>query len=483
MVNIKFLLVFNIIFIFFSAFVFLIGGKPFLFFYFPLILLFILTIIKSPQKFIININNLYKKTPLKYYFYFIIYLLFSSFILYLTGKTNILIFYYIFIKLFPIFLLCYLLSSIFIPKYLSIETTIKILLSILFFGFIWGLLGFVGELYDLTFLKKMIDTLSNMKQLTQNVEIMTDTISGIPRLRSFCHEPGSFATLIFLFLPIIYKLSLQKEKIFQNKYINYLIKKSLIPLAWLCLILTMSPIYLIFSCIITIIYFFRYIINFIYRYHFVIFTMLMIILLTILLLFPLIDKNIIINFIEKTYISRILNVLNNINDLSSLVIIEGSLGSRIVSFINSFILGLKSPLIGLGYDNVRFYMFNQFLNSPVPLTQENIQNMQIDIISNSGTAYNKSLFFGLFAETGIIGVFFYYLFLCKNIIAIKKIKHYFNGTYYNFLCALEYIIYMLILFSFYVPSMNMPYVCFLLGLTNSFTIYIKNKFKTLEKTR
>ena len=482
MVNIKFLLVLNIIFIFFSAFVFLIGNKPFLFFYFPLILLFILIMVKSPREFIINVNNLYKKTPLKYYFYFIIYLLLSSFILYLNGKTNILIFYYIFIKLFPIFLLCYLLSSIFIPKYLSIKTTIKILLLILFFGFIWGLLGFLGELYDITFLKNMIDTLSNMKQLTQNVEIMTDTISGIPRLRSFCHEPGSFATLIFLFLPIIYKLSLQKEKIFQNKYVNYLIKKSLIPLAWLCLILTMSPIYLIFSSIITIIYFFRYIINFIYKYYYVIFTMLIIILLTILLFF-FIDKNLIFKFIEKTYILRILNVLNNIDDFSSLIVIEGSLGSRIVSFINSFILGLKSPLIGLGYDNVRFYMFDQFLNSPVPLTQENIQNMQYDIISNSGTAYNKSLFFGLFAETGIIGVFLYYLFLFKNIITIKRIKHYFNGTYYNFLCALEYFTCMLIIFSFYIPSMNITYVCFLLGLTNSFTILVKNKFTTLEKTR
>ncbi len=453
---IKILLILSIFFLFFEGFILPIGTSSYILYNnFIIISLFIFYVTIARKQFIKQLKILYKKTPFKYFAYFIFWLIADSILLIFQHKANLLIFYYLIGKLSVSTLFCYLISSVFIPKYLTIKSSIKILFSFIIFSFIFAIMGYLGDSYNIKLLQTPMNIFSNFKAALMNVEIMLDSVSGSARARGIFHEPGSFARFLFVFSPIIYSVCLSKYKIFDNNKINIIIKKSTIPLFVLCLILTKSPIFLIFTLIFSIIYFKKQI--------FKIETAIILILSSVCIFYFQPD-------FENSYLYRIVNTISSINDFYSFSQIEPSLASRIVSYVNSFIVFLHKPFIGYGYDNVRFYLLNQFLNSPLPLTKENIVALEVGLTTNTGVPYTRSLLFGLLPETGIIGTFLYFLFLIKNIKFIDKLKNYFSGTELKFLEGLKLSIICIIATSFYIPSFATAYIYLLFGLICSFVM-------------
>ena len=470
----KIFIIMTIVAIFCNACVFIISGRPVFYFYFMLFPLFIYYVASKREKIIKSLIFLYNNTPFKYYALFAGWLLLSAFILVCLNKANIIIFYYIIVKLFPTFLLCYLLSAFFIPKYISIKLAIKIFTSITFGIFVLAMVGFIGDLYNIPILSFPVDMISNIKRLHEGVESMTELVSGLPRARGVFHEPGGLGRFITICIPIIYQIGLSKYHIYKNKYVNFIVKKSLIPLAWASLICTFSPVSLLFVIIITAIYFAKSIIKY-GKKNIIPIVATVFVTFVIILLILIFNGQYFINLLSQSFISRILNVVINISNIETMAQIDGSMGSRLVGWTNAFILFLKRPIIGYGYDYSRFYMYDQLLRSPVPLVTETIQNMIRAVTYKVGVWYPSSLLIQLLVETGIIGTVLYLIFLFKNITFSKNMMKYFGGIEADFLKGMTGSIWIIIGTIFYTYCMALSFVCFIYGLFCSYAIEAKNR--------
>ena len=450
-----------ILFIFLPGLLLPIPGRVFPVLLPLMIISYFIFVILFPKYVFRKLIFLYKYTPFKYLVYLLLWLIIDSIILIIIGKANFLEFYYIALTFIPHVFLCYLLAALFIPKFLSLKKVIRYFFSIILFILFWGLFQFLGDLFDISVIKNGVNTLSNWKAIAQNVIEMTDVVSGSVRVRSVFHEPGAMANFIFIILPIIYKLSLSKHSLFQNNYINHLIKIVLIPLCWICLLLTTSPIYLIFSIILTFIYFIKNILKFIKKYIicFVIFCF------AIFVIFAIFSSSI-MNILENTYIARIINTMQNITNFENLIKVEGSLASRICYFITQLQFFTHNPILGCGYENLRFHIQEQYLKTCFPLTPEIYQSISNSLSGiTNGTITVKMLLSGLLAETGIIGTLLYFIFLFSNIKILSKIKNYFGGIEQDFLVGLQYSYIVIIFLAWYWYSMLIDYICFLYGIS------------------
>ena len=469
-IYIKILAIITMVAIFYEGFVIPLGNSRFQFCYVIfMLLLFITYLLGRGHKIINTIKFLYKKTPFKYLAFFVIWLYIDALILVLMGKAKILIFYYITFKLLLTSFLCYGISTFFIPRYISLKKSIQILIIIFIFINITALIGYIGEIYNISILKFFLNTFSNLKEVAQGITEMTDSISGSARLRGIFAEHGGFGKYILLFSPIVYKICLSKYKIFENVLFNKLIKIIIIPLSLFCVILTKSPMMLVFIFGFIFCYFFKHLLFYIKKF----FIPLLISVLIIFLIFSTIDLDL---QLQSTYLYRIVNTVTSINSFERFVIVEPSLASRIVSYVNSFNLFLKNPLLGFGYDNARFYMLNMFITSPLPLTGENMLSIKNAIENNVGIGFNRSLLSELLLETGLIGTFLYYLFLWKQMQYIDRIKPYFFGIERKFLEGLKITIIIVIALSFYLYNFATSYLYFFYGFICSYiTQYYINK--------
>ena len=414
------------------------------------------------KKILLKIKWLVKYTPFKYLTIFILYLLISDAILICTNKANLLIYYYFFIKLFMSSMICYFIPALFIPKYFSIKTALKVLMLFCLFACVYAIIGYFGESFNINFIHKLINTFSNLKVEMCSLDIIKDDITGSIRARGIFHEPGSLGKYILLFSPILYNVCLSKYKIFNNAILNKIVKYSLIPLSIFCVILTKSPIMTIFLSIFFICYFYKTILYYCIKHC-------RLIVISICCFFAVctfigIDNS----FLSHTYLYRIVNSLSAFGDIRILIKLEPSLAYRIISYVNSFLLFLKKPFIGYGYDNVRFFYYQQLLVSPLPISPEIAANIKEGISSNAGVTYNRSLLSGLLAETGLIGTFIYFMFLYKNIKYINKLIPYFYGIERNFLEGLKISIIIVIVLSFYLYNFATAYLYLYYGFICSF---------------
>ena len=456
-------------FLYFEGFVFKIGTSLIFYYIFIIILLLLLYILIDLKGFFKKIKFLYTKTPFKYLIYFMVFLFVDSIILVITGEASLLIFYYLIMKLFFPAVICYFVSALFVPTIISIRTSLKFLLLSMLFFIIFGFIGYIGDNYNVSLCKGIVDFFSNLKSLMQGNEIMLDAVSGKARMRSVFHEPGSLGKYILILSPILYKVCLSKHTVYTNKYLNAFFKSTLIPLSVFSIILTKSPIILIFYILFLVFYFYKEIITFLKNYFILLFFG--------IVFFIQLSQNIDID-LTNSYLYRIINTISSINNFDRLVMVEQSLASRVVSYVNAFMLFLHKPFIGYGYDNARFAMLGQFLNSPLQLTAENQFHVNLAFTTNQGCAYNKSLLFGLLVETGLIGTFLYYLFLYKHIKYIDKLMPYFYGIERKFLEGLKISIIIVIIFSFYIYSFATAYCYFYYGFVCSFiTQYYANMIK------
>lgn len=407
------------------------------------------------NKFQNTIILLYKKTPFIYLWYFLLWSITTIIIallcsrIYIGGIVNSFFGGLIFSVILPCIITVYILRN-----YLSIKFFIRLIYLFTYITLLIGLIEFFANLYNIQFIRILIEILRIPNEYTFALH------SGVTRCRSIFQEPSFFAYYILTISPIIYELTLSKYKIFYNKYFNNIVKKTIIPLMWLCLISTQSPIFLIFNIIFSLLYFIiikKGYIKIWKNFHSYLFISTIILIITI--------PTIINLDLSSTYINRVLIVISNIQSFSSLIYLEPSLSTRIIIFINGFEMGLKHIIFGIGYGNMSYMIAQKLSTSAVPLTQELI----MFVIKNK-TNPASSIFIKLFSETGIIGVVIFYSFLYRCIKKLNLVKEKYFGLIRNFINGLVLFIIVYTCSTIYDSNLNMTYIYILFGLVLNFII-------------
>ncbi len=472
----KSVLILTLILIFFYDFSFIFGPTILSCYFLTLIPLYLLFILKAPEKFINNIAFLYKKTPAKYFVWTIAGFLITSLIAIISGKYSVSnAIYRIPRELFFIIPLTYFFPIYFIPRYLSYKLLIKFSVIVTYVILFLGIVDLIGIFFDIEHIRTVLGSLGNFKLLgaiRSNIKdpmhVLTsfEVISGFPRIQSVFHEPGAYSKFILIMLPIIYKFSTTSYKIFSNPYLNLLAKRTFILFAWAGLLFAQSPIYFIFAVMFTAMYFYKSLISSIKK-NIHTYSMLF-------LLFGVITSLILINInFSQTFLMRVWRVYESLGSFDKFIFYEPSLATRIISFINCIDVFLKNPIVGVGFSNQVYVMYEQLLASPVPLTDELMRGMYAD---SDITRVSFSTFYYLLAGSGIVGTSIYYYFVYKNIKILNKIKTYYIGIEKDFLYALENSLYIIIFLGFYSFNFLNGLSWFFFGLITSFVLgYLKNK--------
>ena len=329
-------------FLFLPAFCVLVGNKAIPIFFIVNVIFFIILITFFYKKLFKHLIFLYKNTPFKYFTYWSLWIMLSGIILIILGKYTISRYlYYMILYLLINMVLPLLLPTIIFYKKSIVQNFIKIFFIALTIIFILGIINFIATLFSINILNKIFSFIVNQREL-RGVYYSV----GI-RAQSVFAEPGWFAGFICFNLPIIYSTINSKYKIFNNTIINLAIKKIMIPLVWINIILTKSPIWLIFCLLITILYNIKNIKNFLLKY----FHKILILIVFISILVSHLSVN-------NTYLNRIQNTVQPLSklDYNTFSIVEPSLASRITSYYNSLRLFLDYPITGIGLGNGKFYM-------------------------------------------------------------------------------------------------------------------------------
>ena len=420
--NIKFLIYLPIIFFFLPAFSFFIPGLHgvYSYFFITLYITVILMFLIDTKYVIDKLIQICRITPMKYFILSLIFATLSSIALSLLGVTSFSITLRSFILriilcILPLFIyfICIL------DKYISLKKFIKIFLFLLWIDLIIVFFAYIGQFFNISIINDLFDFFANARHLSTkygaiDMQASLYEANNLPRLDNLFEEPAMYAQFLFLCLPIIYAFSNTKLKIFKNVVFNKIFKITFIPFCWISIILTLSPIFLILSLLITIIYYWKSIFIFTKKYLIFIFTC----------MFGLILYIKTIDF-SDTYIARIINIMLNVRSFNDFILIEPSLATRVISYINIFAIFLKNPLLGVGMGNISnaSIMYPQFLNSPVPFTSEIIFKTQMLLKTENKVFLNVNFLYTLLAEIGIIAasffIYFYYL-LIKKIYIIRK---------------------------------------------------------------
>lgn len=338
----------------------------------------------------------------------------------LAGHFSLLKFIMQFLGIFVFqVLFIFLLFGFITYKIFSEKNIYKLIILSIFLILLLGIFDFITAYLHLEPAMNFINLMSNQRFLALAEYGDRVYIGNIPRLQSIFMEPAVFAIFLVSFLPFSYALFNSKYKVVKNKYINILIKKSLLPCLWFNLIFTQSPIFLIFGLIITIFYFKDNLFSILKKQLY-----LTVSILTFVVCFACIIVN---KFdLSETFLNRIFLVLEVLKDFNKFIIVEPSLATRVVNYVNSLCVWLKHPIFGVGIGNLSIYQAAQMQHSPVPLTQEIINHLYLKTF-----VFNTGVFYKLMAETGIVGTFTYFYFWAKLYNFSKKlfIKAKFNNLF------------------------------------------------------
>lgn len=471
----RILILIPLIFLFFPAFCIYLAGKPFVLYYLTAILCIGLYLIIN-YKFILNkLRILYKYTPFKYFINFAIWCIISGVILVVLGKYSINVFlYYVFSLLIVCYGITYIIPFLTYRKMFNIKFFAKLLLSIYFLIFLVGILEFIGKTYGIDILVTPSDILGNQRLVTTTY--ISESARCIDRVRSVFAEPGWLGGFIFINAPILYSLTLSKYKIFDNQWINLIIKRSLIPMMWITIFIAQSAIWLVFNLILSIFYFRKNIIRILLKYYKIIIILffILIIILTSMLCF----NNILT--IDIGYYKRIINFLLNIYSFEKIVMSDQSLGCRLVSYVITIKIGLKNWFLGIGLGNLGYVFAKHYALSNLPYVGE-LQSKFVQYLSESNKMnYNGAIPYQFFAETGIVGLSLFYLFVYKIIIYTKKIKIYYCNLESDFINGLHFSLISIAIIIFYDITEAYYYIWFIFGLANIFILNYHQQRKGLK---
>ena len=456
-------------FMFLPAFSILVGKKAILLFFIITVIYFIITFLLSPQYFCHHLIRLYKKTTFKYFVYWFIWVIISGLILIIVGKYTISHYiYYFYMYLLVNMTLTLLLPTLMLKKYKSVNTIIKFIFSLIYLILLLGIINFIGAKYKIDFLQNFFTFIVNQRAL---VSVAAKDMSGI-RVYSVFAEPGFFGGFITLFLPIVYFLSKSKYKIYKNVYLNLIFIKTIIPLSFINIILTKSPIWLLLFILVFVVLKFKELKN--KNILHIITTTFFLVLIMSTLIFAINSNG---DNINNKYLSRITETFQSVinMDYEYFVNTEPSLATRVTSYINSLRLFLKYPITGVGLGNSKFYMSSMFESSPVPLSSENLSCLMSSYTKKT-LSFNGAFFYELLSETGIIGYILFIYFIYKTHKVLKSITNTFTGIQYNFIKGLSNTVFLLFIFQFYDFGFVFLSIWFVLGLAISFINLQKQTF-------
>lgn len=409
-VNFKTFLYIPLILLFLPAFAIWIPflGGAYLIFYFVLYIFIIFLLIKDNFVFLLIIRKIFWNTHLRYFTITLGLIFLNSLLLSCIGITTLTeLFRSYTVRIILGVLPVIIYFSYILVKYINYKQFVKLFMVLFWINLILGFISYLGMFFNIELITNFFDFFSNARVLAFAkrgiINQASDYVAfGLPRLDNFSEEPSGYAQFLFIFLPFVYTFSLTKLKLYKNVFFDNLFKKTLIPFTWVSIILTLSPIYLVLSFLFTFIYFYKSILRLCKRYFIVIAALI----ISFIIVFVKID-------LSETYLSRIINVITQIHSFEDFIIVEPSLATRIVNYFNLFCIFLKHPLTGIGFGNASSTLLIQLQNSPLPLTPEIVQHLQIAYLSKTRLEFNSSYFFTLCAENGIFVVSFIFYFYYK----------------------------------------------------------------------
>lgn len=471
-ININLIIYLPIIFFFFPAFSFFIPALNWAYQYYFLILYFCLAIlfIIDRQKILQKVFNVYKKTPLKYFVITLIMIAVNSCFLSILGITKITQSCRSIIMQLILFIIPILVYYVYILNTkIQFENFIRIFTLLYYVIILLGFVAYIGELFNITIINSFFDILANARIIkfagtNYNVQANRYIAYGLPRLDNLYEEPSLYARFLFLFLPFVYSIKNLKMRLTQNNFINKLIKHTIVLFSWISVILTLSPIYLIFCILITVLFYHKKIYILIKR-HF--FCSCMGLILTFLILKQ-------IDF-SDTYVSRIANVLTQIKTFEDFIIVEGSLATRIVNYFNSFIIFLKHPYTGVGIGNLGPQLVTQLPYSPLSLPLSIQSRLHYSLTTGNNMPYDYGFIYGFLAENGIIIASVFTLFNFKLLQYINLILKKESEDSFNFIIAncFKYMLIALFILMFYDLVLITLEMIFLYAVIVSFIYFYK----------
>lgn len=424
----KFLLL-PVIFLFMPSFVFYVPalGSIYLWFFIILYIFLFLLIFLDNTKIISKFKEVIKTTPLKYYMFCLLFMILNSLFLVFCGsvsKAQIIRSIIMQIGLFILPILIYF--TYIIDKYISYENFMRFFIILFWCNLVLGFVCYLGQLFSVDIINNIISVFINKRSVFHGItgidSITAETSNyvafNMPRLSNLFEEPSYYGIFLTVFMPLIYSISSTTSYISKNKNLNFIIKMTLIPFTWLNLILTLSPIYLIFGILITTIFYFKEIILLFKKYFIYILPLLFIFfnIIVILSLFNVID-------LSNTYLSRIQNILVNINNLSidKLIEIESSLAERIITYINMLCVFFNHIYTGVGFGHLSQHLQVQLIHSPVPLTIQMYTVLRISMQNGTPHVYTPGFIYILLAEHGL---FIFSLFAYFNYQLYKAFNYF-----------------------------------------------------------
>ena len=436
------------------------------------IFLLILLLLFSLKKIKCILNYLvlsYKKTPLKYFYLFIFFMIITSLFqgdISAILKINYKIILIYFLTIIPTILF----AIVFIPKYISYKKLLKYFLMMYQFIMLYGIFDFFTRIFHIAPLRIIHNLFSPRVVILKGLSIF-DTSYCINRATSIFFEPSFFATFIFLFLPITYILYKSNIKIVKFRNMDKIFKIYLIVISWIALLLTQSPIYIIACIVYTLLFFYKEILQMIIKnFTYVLITLVLLIFCGgFALKYTVSQQNILL-------FSRVLATISSIGNLETLTIVEPSMATRVISTINTAEASKKHPFIGVGHGNTHLVLKQQYSATTTPLTQE----IWDTIIKANRYDPSPNIFWSILLENGIIGTFLLFYFFILSIYKANEYKWFFlneNGLFLKMLIAIA-INYIII--SFYWSLITYPMMWFIYGLLNSYILKYKTQ-KLIKK--
>lgn len=462
--NIKNLFNIIILLIPFQGLVLFLGSFVYCSYYSILItLLYILLILINKDRFFRFIKIMTHSSLFMIFNLLFFIILLTSVINIIMGNYNIEPIYYLhhFRMLFFGMFFIYFIPALAVYYKVGIKKILKYYVIASFSVLILGLIGYYGAEFHIGFLKSFIGLFTNkFYQTYTEIGFLQDK----NRAYSVFSEPSSFAHYIFISLPIFYSISISKINLFKKQILNKITQRYLVPLAWLNLLLTKSPIFLIFCLFELLIYFHKTIFKMIKKHFFILVLSSIITFGLTLIVFSIID-------LEKSYIYRIYTTITSIGSFDQLVYKEPSLATRIVGFYNSLVVFTQHTIFGVGFRNAGAYLYDAYEKSILTLTPENIQNM---VTSPYNIPFSRGLIYTLLAENGIFAGIFLITFYIKNIICcLKAINKYYYYNQYNIYFGLYISLLAIIFNSFYNQFLDTPIIWFVMGLILTMSNYKK----------
>lgn len=430
------------------------------------LVLFIIVFGLFKFKTIVNtIYSLGKNTSFKYLILYIMWCLISVLFFAVTGRLSlsksiysilvIIIGYYTLYSIYPAIL----------TKFLNIRNIYKIITLALFLILVWGIISYLGTLLHIAPIEVIELLISNKNNLMIGMQQELHM-----RNHSVFTEPSVYGYFLVTNLWFIYSIAESKYKIFYNTYLNSIIKISIVPLTIINIITTFSPVTIVIFFIITTIYLLQH--KSIIKRSLVI---LVIMLSFIIYSLPTVQ--------ETKTVSRIQNTISSFTDFEKFAVAEASLYTRICSFINTFHVFLKHPIAGVGSGMTKYYMAEQFKNSPVPLSAENRGKM-ISAKQGGVVGFNLAILYTTLSDNGFIGFILLYTYFIGTVLSLRKIKHYYNKANFEFINFIIPTMWSMIILSVYDSFLiNSPYLFLIFIIANSICLKQQKKLAILQEYR